>query len=298
MINKHKFTLAGAAAIFLWSCITGLIRAVTEQLGAIGGSALIYTVSSIFLLLVMGAPKIKNYSPRYVITCGGLFVAYEICLALALAMANTRLQALEMLVINYLWPALTVLMAVMVSRNRTSLLVYVGIALAFIGVSWSITGGENLTLAQIAANVATNPVTYSMAFVGAFLWAIYCNLTKRISGGQNGIILFFAMTAVTLWIKYFISDETGMHFSIESVSLLILTGVVMGSGYALWNYAIIGGNMVLLATLSYFTPVLATIISSLILGIALTSTFLQGVVMVTAGSLICWWVTRKAQDHQ
>jgi drug/metabolite transporter (DMT)-like permease len=298
MIKQHKFTLAGVAAILLWSCVTGLIRAVTEQLGPIGGAALIYTVSSVFLILVMGVPKVKHYSLSYVLICGGLFVAYEICLALALGMANTRLQALEMLVINYLWPALTVLMAVISSKSKTSIWVYIGILLAFVGVSWSITGGEGLTLAQIAANVATNPITYSMAFVGAFLWAVYCNLTKRMSGGQNGIILFFVMTAVTLWIKYFTGHESEMTFSVESVSLLVLCGVVMGSGYALWNYAIIGGNMVLLATLSYFTPVLATVISSLILGIALTPSFLQGVVMVTLGSLICWWVTRKSDDHQ
>ena len=67
----------------------------------------------------------------------------------------------------------------------------------------------------------------------------------------------------------------------ESATWLILAGVAMGSGYALWNYAIIGGNMVLLATLSYFTPVLSTVISSFILGLVLTDTFLQGVVLVT-----------------
>ncbi|MEF1174286.1 EamA family transporter, partial [Vibrio sinaloensis] len=119
-----------------------------------------------------------------------------------------------------------------------------------------------------------------------------CNLTKRISNGQNAITLFFIMTAISLWIKYALSAETGMSVTLESGSLLLVAGVFMGSGYALWNYAIIGGNMVLLATLSYFTPVLSTIISSIILGIALSSSFLQGVVMVTLGSLMCWWVTR------
>ena len=198
-----------------------------------------------------------------------------------------------MLVINYLWPALTVLLAVIVSGKKTNLLVYPSVALAFLGVAWSITGDQGLSLALISANVATNPVTYAMAFTGAFLWAIYCNLTKRIANGQNAITLFFIMTAVSLWVKYAFSGETGMSLNLESGALLLVAGVFMGSGYALWNYAIIGGNMVLLATLSYFTPVLSTIISSVILGIALTQSFLQGVVMVTIGSLMCWWVTRE-----
>jgi drug/metabolite transporter (DMT)-like permease len=208
-------------------------------------------------------------------------------------MANSRQQAIEMLVINYLWPALTVLLAVLTSGKKTNLLVYPSIALAFFGVAWSITGDQGLTVTQIAANVATNPTTYAMAFIGAFLWAIYCNLTKRIANGQNAITLFFIMTAVALWIKYALSDETGMTLSLESGGLLLISGIAMGSGYALWNYAIIGGNMVFLATMSYFTPVLSTIISSFILGLVLTQSFIQGVVMVTTGSLMCWWVTRE-----
>ncbi|WP_159737881.1 aromatic amino acid DMT transporter YddG [Vibrio atypicus] len=293
MFQTHKFTLAGIAAILLWSSVMGVARAVTEMLGPVGGAASIYTVAALFLVAVMGVPKLRNYSLRYVLLGGGLFVAYEICLALALAMANDRQQAIEMLVINYLWPALTVLLAVLVSGKKTNLLVYPSIALAFFGVAWSISGEQGLSIEQIAANVATNPVTYAMALTGAFLWAIYCNLTKRISNGQNAITLFFIMTAISLWIKYAFSGESGMTINLESGGLLLVAGVFMGSGYALWNYAIIGGNMVLLATLSYFTPVLSTIISSVILGIALTHTFLQGVVMVTIGSLMCWLVTRE-----
>ncbi|UPQ89621.1 aromatic amino acid DMT transporter YddG [Vibrio sinaloensis] len=294
--STHKFTLAGVAAILLWSSVMGFARAVTEMLGPVGGAASIYTVASLFLVLVMGLPKLRHYSLRYVLIGGGLFVAYEICLALALAMANSRQQAVEMLVINYLWPALTVLLAVLTSGKKTSFWVYPSIALAFFGVAWSITGDQGLTVGQIAANVATNPATYTMAFVGAFLWAIYCNLTKRIANGQNAITLFFIMTAATLWVKYALSAESGMSLNLESGTLLMISGIAMGSGYALWNYAIIGGNMVLLATLSYFTPVLSTVISSLILGLVLSPSFVQGVVMVTIGSLLCWWVTRENTD--
>ncbi|WP_345779097.1 aromatic amino acid DMT transporter YddG [Vibrio sp. Isolate24] len=292
-MSQHKFTLCGVLAILLWSSVMGLARTVTEFLGPIGGAASIYSVASLFLVMVMGLPKVRSYSMTYVLFGGGLFVAYEICLALALAMANSRQQAVEMLVINYLWPALTVLLAVMFSPKKTNILVYPAIAIAFFGVAWSITGEQGLSFSQIAANIATNPLTYTMAFVGAFLWAIYCNLTKRISKGQNPITLFFIMTAVTLWMKYAISNETGLSLNLESGGLLLITGIAMGSGYALWNYAIIGGNMVLLATLSYFTPVLSTIISSVILGLVLTDTFLQGVALVTVGSLLCWWVTRE-----
>lgn len=292
MFNKHKFTLFGCAAILFWSCLTALSRNVTEQLGPIGGAACLYTVSSIFLLLVMGRPKLKLLSKSYLLIGGTLFVVYEICLTLALGMANDRHQALEMAVINYLWPAFTVLFAVLASRKKTNWLVYPSIVLAFFGVAWSISGDDGLTISKIAANIETNPATYAMAFFGAIIWAIYCNLTKRLANGQNAITLFFLATAVVLWGQYGLSDESGMTFTLGAGVDLLMAGFVMGSGYALWNIAIIGGNMMLLATMSYFTPIFSTLVSSLILGVSLSSTFWQGVVMVTVGSLICYWVTR------
>ncbi|MBF4335339.1 aromatic amino acid DMT transporter YddG [Vibrio anguillarum] len=295
-MKQHKHTLFGVAAILLWSCLMGLIRTVTEQFSPIGGAALIYTVSSVFLMLVMGVPKFKHFSLRYVLIGGALFVSYEICLALALGMANDRHQALEMAVINYLWPALTVLFAIFLSRKPVHILVYPSVALAFVGVAWTITGDSGFSVMQISANIATNPLTYSMAFGGAIIWAVYCNITKQLANGQNAIILFFMATAIALWIKYFLSSESTLVFTVPATLNLALTGVVMGSGYALWNVAILRGNMVLLATLSYFTPVISTLLSSLILGVALGLSFWQGVIMVTMGSLICWWATRERQS--
>ncbi len=112
----------------------GIARNVTELLGPVGGAAMIYSVAAIFLVSVMGLPKVKHYSKTYVLIGGSLFVAYEICLALALGMANTRHQAVEMLVINYLWPALTVLMAVVLSAKKTNWLVYQVLHWPFLGL--------------------------------------------------------------------------------------------------------------------------------------------------------------------
>ncbi len=270
-----------------------LSRSVSEQLGPIGGAASLYTVSSILLVLIMGIPKLSKFSKSYLLIGGALFVCYEIFLSLALGMANSRHQAIEMAVINYLWPAMTVLVAVILSKKKTNLLVYPSIVLAFFGVAWSISGDQGLSVSQISANIATNPVTYSMAFFGAIIWAIYCNYTQKVANGENAITLFFIATAVTLWIQYALSNETGMTYTLGASLDLFLAGVVMGAGYALWNMAILGGNMVLLATMSYFTPIFSTLFSSLILGLTLSTTFWQGVVMVTIGSIACWWVTRE-----
>lgn len=293
MLGTHKYTLAGCLAILMWSTIVAFIRNVAEQLGPVGGAAMIYTVSTVLLAIFIGLPRPGRFSPKYLLVGGALFVSYEMCLALALGMANDRHQTVEMGVINYLWPCLTVLLAVMVSKKRVSLLLYPALALAFLGVAWTVSGDEGLSLNQIAANVATNPVSYTLAFVGAFIWAVYCNVTKRLANGENAITWFFMATALALWAKYFMSDEPAMVWSMGAVTDLLFAAVAMGAGYALWNIGIIGGNMMLLATLSYFTPIFSTFFAAVLLDIELTTAFWQGVVMVTLASLACWWLTRK-----
>lgn len=110
-------------------------------------------------------------------------------------------------------------------------------------------------------------------------------------------MVFFIATALSLWCKYAISDEGSIVMTSEAAIDLLLAGIVMGSGYALWNIGIIGGNMVLLATFSYFTPIFSTFFSAWILDIELTIQFWQGVIMVTIASLICWWFTREKKAN-
>ncbi len=293
MAGIDKYTLAGCSAILLWSTTVGFVRNVAEQLGAIGGAAMIYTVSSLFLVIFLGAPRFKLFSLKYLLLGGTLFVSYEICLSLALGMANNRIQAVEMGVINYLWPSLTVLVAVFTGKSPVSKALYPAIALSFFGVAWTMGGDQGISPVHMAASIASNPASYAMAFSGAFIWAFYCNVTKQLANGKNAITWFFIATAIALWIKYLSSDQPSMILTADATFDLLLTGAAMGSGYALWNIAIIGGNLVLLATLSYFTPIFSTFLSALILDIELTATFWQGVIMVTIGSLLCWWFTRE-----
>ncbi|MNT52549.1 Aromatic amino acid exporter YddG [compost metagenome] len=72
----------------------------------------------------------------------------------------------------------------------------------------------------------------------------------------------------------------------------------MAGGYALWNVGILRGNLTLLATASYFSPVLSSAFAATWLEAQLTTQFWQGAVMVTVGSLICWQATRQRTASQ
>lgn len=294
-LGQYAATLYGVISILLWSTMVGLIRSVSENFGPVGGAALVYTIGSIVLVLAMGLPKIKQYPKRYLFWGTLLFVSYEICFVLALGLANNRQQAIELGMVNYLWPSFTIALAVFFNRQRFTVLLAIGLILAFMGLIWVISGDQPLSTESILANIQSNPLCYFLAFIGAIFWSFYSNVTKRISGGNNGMVLFFIMTAIGLWILYLFSTPSEFNLTTNSLTLLLIAAIATGGANALWTFAVIKGNVAFLGTLSYFTPVISTAFASILLSTALTLGFWQGVLMVTIGSIICFLATRQKQ---
>lgn len=289
--SERAATACGLVAILLWSTAAGLIRSVSELFGPLGGAALIYTLGAVLLVLFLGRPRVRATSWFYLIVGSALFVAYELCLSLALGYASTRNQAIELGVVNYLWPCLTVLLAIVMNGQKARWLILPGTALALFGIVW-VVSGDGLALATLVANVSTNPLSYSLALGCAVTFALYCNVTRRYAGGQNLVMLFFTLAAAVLWLKYALSTEVLPAFTLNSSLQLGAAGVAMAGGYALWNLGILRGNLTLLATASYAAPVLSSAFAAVWLGAHLTAQFWQGAVLVTVGSLMCWQATR------
>ena len=295
-MDRKRATLIGLAAIVLWSTMVGLIRGVSEGLGPVGGAAMIYTLSGLLCLLTVGFPNLKRFPPRYLIAGSVLFVSYEICLALSLGYASNRHQAIDVGMVNYLWPSLTIVFAIVFNGQKTNLWVIPGLLISLLGVAWVLGGEQGLHLDEIVSNIVSNPLSYGLAFAGAFIWAAYCTVTSKYANGHNGITLFVLLTALALWLKYLFSDQPEMVFSVPVVIKLLMCGVALGFGYASWNIGILHGNVSVLATVSYFTPVLSAALAAVLLNAPLSFSFWQGALMVCAGSLLCWYATRNKQQ--
>lgn len=290
--SERAATACGLVAILLWSTASGLIRSVSEIFGPLGGAALIYSLGAIMLVMFLGRPRLRSTSTFYLIVGTALFVAYEVCLSLALGYASNSNQAIELGVVNYLWPCLTVLLAIVMNGQKARWIIVPGTALALFGIVW-VVSGNGLSLPAIMANVASNPLSYSLALACAITFALYCNVTRRYAGGQSLVVLFFIITALLLWTKYSFSSEVLPAFTLGGCLQLLAAGIAMAGGYALWNIGIIRGNLTLLATASYSAPVLSSAFAAVWLGASLTMQFWQGAVLVTVGSLICWLATRE-----
>lgn len=294
MMNTQKATLTGLTAIILWSTMVGLMRSVSEGLGPVGGAALVFTFSGLLLIFTVGFPNLRRIRRRYLLAGSALFVSYEICLALALGYAVNRQQAIEVGMVNYLWPSLTILFAMAFNGQKSRWPVLPGILLSLAGVVWVLGGERGLNIDEIISNVRSGPLSYLLAFTGAFIWAAYCTVTAKYAGGQNGITLFVLLTAAALWLKFLLADQPPMHFTLPVTVKLLALSAALGLAYAAWNIGILHGNVTLLATASYFTPVLSSALAALLLSTPLSWAFWQGAAMVCLGSLICGLATRRS----
>jgi len=292
MKNTNKATLIGLVAVLLWSSIVGLIRSVSEHLGPTGGAAMMYSVASVFLLLSVGWVRLGEFPRRYLVWGSLLFVVYELCLSLSIGYANTARQAIEVGMVNYLWPTFTVIAAILFNRQKANWLIVPGFVLSIVGICWVLGGEQGFDGAGMLANVRDNPLSYGLAFAGALIWAAYCTVTARIAGGKNGVTLFFILVSISLWVKYLLEGGGAMDFSLEAMVYLLLAAGAMGFGYGAWNVGILHGNVTVLAGASYFIPVFSAALSTLLLRAPLPLSFWQGAAMVCGGAILCWLATR------
>lgn len=295
--NKNKMTLVGFAAIVLWGSIVGLIRYVSEAFGPVGGAALIYSLAALILLFVVGIPRMQNVSRRYFLGGSVLFVAYELCLALSIGYATSARQAIEVGMVNYLWPTFTLVAAILFNQQKTNALIFPGVLLSLFGVFWVVGGDKGFDLPGMLINIQDNPLSYGLAFIGAIIWAAYSLVTAKYAQGKNGITLFVILVAGVLWCQYLFTTRHDMAVSPQAVIALILAAAAMGLGYAAWNIGMMHGNVTILAGASYFTPVLSASLAAFILGTPLSFTFWQGTMIICGGSVLSWLATQRKRSR-
>lgn len=295
-VVSARATAVGFLAIILWSFMAGTVRIVAEDFGATLGSALIYTIGGILLLIFRRPAPLREFPKKYLIAGGLLFVFYESSISLSLGLASTAASSVEVSLVNYLWPTMMVLLAAGVSHRRHAVLrVLPGAVVATVGVALAVGGNSGLDWHAAAQHIAENPLPYALAFLGAFAWSVYAVFTPAWSHGVDGTSLFFPCVAVALWIIHFASGQ-GMpaHMPGPLAWLFVLIAAAsIGGGYACWGYGILHGSMERLAIASYATPVMSTAASAVLLGLALALPFWCGVVLVVAGSVLNYLVTAR-----
>lgn len=289
---NHQGAVFGGVAILLWSTTVAFSRSLTEQLGTLTTAALIYTAAGLIGLIAasLRPNELKTIGrlPRlYLLGCGFLFVLYIVCLYLALGLAATRIQVLAVGLINYLWPALSLVFSIPLLKQRAGPFLIFGIAFALAG-TWLATTGSTLQIENFYED-QTAFIPYGLALIAAISWALYSNLSRRWAAGNDGggVPVFLLASGLILGIMRFFTPETSFwswKAGLELVYMAVFPGMI---AYVLWDLAVRKGEIILVASLSYLTPLFSTIFSTIVLDVRPASEIWIGAGMIILGAVIC-----------
>ena len=292
----NRYTVLGLCAIVLWSTTIALGRRTAEALGPLTAGAATYLAGGVLLLFLdrlRKCPKHRTHLPPYrrLLTCGALFVMYSVGVYAALGLAVDRTQAIEVGLINYLWPTLTLLFSLVLLRHRAKFGFLPGTALALSGIFLVLMHGAGLSWGNIVSDVAkNNMIPFGLAFTAAVCWALYSNLTRRWAGPdtEKGTApLFIPVTGVVMLVLRVFFQEQSVFSVRVGIELTVLAGAT-AFGYLFWETAMQRGDVVLVVAFSYFTPLLSTLISSMYLRVVPGKGTWIGCVLLVMGSFLSW----------
>jgi drug/metabolite transporter (DMT)-like permease len=140
-----------------------------------------------------------------------------------------------------------------------------------------------------AVNIQQNAAPYLLGLVAAVSWALYSTLSRKWAGDApgNAVPMFMLASAVVLGLTrlLFLDEQTTWSRSTWLEFIFLAGGSNLA--YVLWEHAVRRGDIIWVASFSYFTPLFSTLISTFYLGIQSGARLWWGCVLVMVGALLC-----------
>ena len=303
-LKLDQNTLLGFFAILLWSSTVALARSISEALGPLTAGSAVYLTAGVFLSgfsfwKERSFKTLQTLPRKYVFGCGALFLIYTTALFLALGLAANRSQTIEVGLLNYLWPAFTILFSLSILGNKATGWLILGTLLALSGVFLVLTHETAVSWASLSANLSSNPISYGLGFLAAVSWGLYSNLARRWGNPKSSgaVQLFTLGSGIAFLLISFFWPETSV-WSLRTAIEVASLGLATALAYVFWDISMRAGNMVLVAASSYLTPLFSTIVSCLYLGVRPGLALWLGCAIIIAGSFLSWLSIHPAEINQ
>lgn len=199
--------------------------------------------------------------------------------------------AVEVNLVNYLWPLLIVVLAPLYLPGVKLRGVHIVAAVvAFAGAAIAILGGQSGAEAYpgSSANAAWG---YLLALCSAFLWANYSLQTKRMESKGTGFptaaiglfgLVSGALSLVCHWLL-----EPSAALTVRDWLLLAAMGLgPLGAAFFLWDKALKQGDARHIGLLSYITPLASTVLLMLVTGRSLTWSVALAAAMIIGAAVV------------
>jgi drug/metabolite transporter (DMT)-like permease len=160
----------------------------------------------------------------------------------------------EMNVLNYLWPIFVVLFSMLLGQMAVTPFQVAGLVLGFLGMLMLFITPDHA--GSFMANIGS---AHILAVTGAAVWAGYCVWAKGKhypSAFMGPIMLLSGLMCLP---GHLLLEETVFPHSLTGLVLVFLLGLFRVS-YVLWDIGMRRGDTLLLSSLSYFVPLVSTLL--------------------------------------
>lgn len=271
-------TLYGLIAIILWGTLA-LLGTVTTNIPAFQLLSLCFAISAIIVIIKRIIIKKPIFSKptltrtQWLIGIVGLF-GFHFCYFMALKFA----PVIEVSLIVYLWP---LLLAILVANKQNRFRALIGGSVGFIGIAFIIIGNGELSLNN------EYRIGYLLAAICAIIWGCYSWFLSTSNNEVEDIGWLSAAVSLLALIAHWQLETSSWGFSLSEWAGILLLGLgPVGGAFYLWDMSLKNGNKQLLASLSFTTP----LISSVILAIAGFNSWSINIIialgLVLAGAII------------
>ncbi|MBN1347405.1 MAG: EamA family transporter [Phycisphaerae bacterium] len=282
----------GVGAILLWSFTASLVCLGADEMGPWHFVAVTMLIGGVVQLAFCRGYRGELRSclalpgRLWLVTLFG-FVFYMIAYPLALAVARGEPARCGVNLINYLWPPLTVVFALLwvpSTRPRPGLVVALVLAVAGTGLANLGSLGELWRGVGSGSAADRSSVPYLLALAAAVAWAVYSSLLSRWKAWARN----YTTSAIGLIITGLIAgiiaatcEGASPGITLKGAVVAVLCGIgPQGGGYLLWELALARAEVKTLGLLGAMTPILSTV------WLCLALRFVPGVELIAAAVLV------------
>ncbi|CAM3769213.1 MULTISPECIES: DMT family transporter [Pseudoalteromonas] len=271
-------TSLGILAIILWGALA-LLGNLTKSIPAFQLLFMCFFISFLLLFIKRVLSKQALFTAptlsltQTVIGITGLF-GFHFCYFMALKYA----PLIEVSLIVYLWP---LLLGVFVAKAANKLNAILGGLLGFIGIAFLISDGSGFSIST------QYWLGYFFAASCALLWSSYSFMMSGFENHVDDIGWLSLYVAALAFLAHIYFETTVISFTVNELLGIVLLGLgPVGGAFYLWDSALKRGNKTLLASLSFLTPLLSTIILVLAKQISFSWSVVFALAFVLVGAAI------------
>ena len=170
-------------------------------------------------------------------------------------LAIQNAPAIEANLINYLWPLFIVLFSSFLPNEKLRWFHVAGVLFGFIGVVFLVSnrGSFNFEAQYLGG--------YFYAFIAALTWGAYSVISRFFAHIPTSAVgAFCGVTALLAFVCHLLFESTVIPTLQEFIIIVFIGLGPVGGAFFVWDYGVKNGDIQLLGSLSYFTPLLSTIL--------------------------------------